>query len=86
MAGREAVRHADSDAGWRLGRRDSGLNVDPKTQTHRGAHLRVRVRVRVWRLVLGHNGDRAVEAVRVRVRVRTIFERRSGDRTRVDGS
>ena len=39
MAGREAVQHADSDAGWRLGRRDSGLNLDPKTQTHRCAHL-----------------------------------------------
>ena len=33
MAGREAVQHVDSNAGWRLGRRDSGLNLDPKTQT-----------------------------------------------------
>ena len=39
VAGREAVQHADSDAGWRLGRRDLGLNLDPKTQTHRCAHL-----------------------------------------------
>ena len=31
VAGREAVQHADSDAAWRLGRRDSGLNLDPKT-------------------------------------------------------
>ena len=30
MAGREGVQHAGSDAGWRLGRRDSGLNLDPK--------------------------------------------------------
>ena len=59
MAGREAVQHADSDAGWRLGRRDLGLNLVPKTQTHRCAHLsdcdsalalRVRVRVRVRRI------------------------------------
>ena len=27
------------DAGWRLGRRDSGVNLDPKTQTHRCVHL-----------------------------------------------
>ena len=27
VAGREAVQHADSDAGWRLGRRDLGLNL-----------------------------------------------------------
>ena len=31
--GRDAVQHADSDAGWGPGRRDSGLNLDPKTQT-----------------------------------------------------
>ena len=37
--------------------------------------VRVRVRVRV----------RGKVRVRVRARVRTIFERRSGDRTRVDG-
>ena len=34
MAGGEAVQHAASDAGWRLGRRDSGLKLVPKTQTH----------------------------------------------------
>ena len=28
VAGREAVQHADSDAEWRLGRRDSGLGKD----------------------------------------------------------
>ena len=33
-AEREGVQHADSDAGWRLGRFDSDLNLDPKTQTH----------------------------------------------------
>ena len=43
------MQHADNDAGWRLGRRDSGLNLHPKTQT---ARVRVRcfvvtVRVRV---------------------------------------
>ena len=27
VAGREAVQHADSDAGWRLERRDSGLKL-----------------------------------------------------------
>ena len=31
VAGTEAVQHADSDAGWRLGRRDSGLNLEPET-------------------------------------------------------
>ena len=46
MAGREAVQHADSDAGCRLRRRDSGLNLDPKT-------LDFRVRVRVG-VVLSH--------------------------------
>ena len=50
VTGREAVQHADSDAGWRFGRRDSGLNPDPKTQAHWYAHsggARVRARVRV---------------------------------------
>ena len=42
MAGREGVQHADRDAGWRLGRRDSVLNLDPKTQTHQCAHSDVR--------------------------------------------
>ena len=28
VAGREAVQHAVSDVGWRLGRRDSGLDLD----------------------------------------------------------
>ena len=27
-------QHADSDVGRRLNRRDLGLNLDPKTQTH----------------------------------------------------
>ena len=40
VVGRESVRHADSDAGWRSEHRDSGPNLDPKTQTH------VEVRVR----------------------------------------
>ena len=39
VAGREAVQHADSDAGWKLGRRGWDLNLDPRTQTHRCAHL-----------------------------------------------
>ena len=39
VAGREAVQHADSDAGWRLGRHDLDLSLDPR--------VRVRVRVRV---------------------------------------
>ena len=39
MAAREAVV---SDAGWRLGHCNLGLNLDPKT-------VRVRVRVRVRR-------------------------------------
>ena len=29
VAGREAVEHADGDAGWKLGRRDSSLDLDP---------------------------------------------------------
>ena len=41
------MQHADGDAGWRLGRHDSGLNLDTKTQTHlrasRGAIRRVSV-------------------------------------------
>ena len=44
VAGREAVQHADSDAGWRLGGRDSGLDLDLKTIRVR---LRVGVRVRL---------------------------------------
>ena len=47
MAGREGVQHADSDAGWRLGRRDLGLNLDPEIHV-----VRVRVRVRVRMLSL----------------------------------
>ena len=39
VAGREPVQHAGSDAGWRLGRCDSGLSLDPETQTHRRVHL-----------------------------------------------
>ena len=38
VAGREGVQHADSDAGWRFGRHDSGLNTDPKSQAHRCVH------------------------------------------------
>ena len=30
MAGKEAAARADSDAEWRLGRRDLVLNLDPK--------------------------------------------------------
>ena len=33
------VQHAESDAGWRLGRRNSGLNLDPKTQLGLGVGL-----------------------------------------------
>ena len=40
---REGVQHADSDAGWRLGRRDSSLNLDSKTQNHRRAHSGIRL-------------------------------------------
>ena len=29
--GREGAQHADGDAGWRLGCRDLGLSLDPKT-------------------------------------------------------
>ena len=44
MARREAVQHADSEhadseAGWKLGQRHSGLKLDPKTQTHQSVHL-----------------------------------------------
>ena len=49
-AGREGAQHADSDAGWRLGRHDSGLNLDPTTHTGLRTLLsdvRRRVRVRV---------------------------------------
>ena len=35
----EAMQHSDRDAGWRMGRGDSGLNLDPTTQTHRCAQL-----------------------------------------------
>ena len=51
MAEREAVQHADSDAG----RRNSGLNLDPKTQTHVWVRVRVTDRVSVRRIL---NGDR----------------------------
>ena len=47
MAAREAVQHADSDARWRLGRRDSGLNLGSESQTHRCVRVRVRWGVRV---------------------------------------
>ena len=43
---KEVMQHANGDAGWRLGRRNSGLNLDPKTQT-----VRVRVMVRVRAMV-----------------------------------
>ena len=39
VSGREAVQHANSDAGWRLGRRNLGLNLDSKAQTQRYAQL-----------------------------------------------
>ena len=38
------MQHADGDAMWILGRRNSGLNLDPKTQTH----VAVRVRILVF--------------------------------------
>ena len=46
------MQHADGDAGWRMGCHVSGLDLDPKTQTHRCAHsmsewVRVRVKVNV---------------------------------------
>ena len=39
MAGREAVQHAASGAGWTLGLRHSVLNLDLKIQTRRRAQL-----------------------------------------------
>ena len=42
-AGREGVQHADSDVKWRGGRRDLGLNLDPKTQDPLCAHSVVRL-------------------------------------------
>ena len=69
VARMEAVHYADSTAGRRLERRNSGLNMVSKTQSQRllGARVCVRVWVRVW--------------VRVRVRVRV----RVGIRVKVSG-
>ena len=39
MDGKEGVQYADSDAGWGLGCRDCGLNLDHKAQTHLCAQL-----------------------------------------------
>ena len=49
-AGRESVHHADSDAGWRLGRRNSSqvrVRVRASVRVGGGGRVKVRFRFRV---------------------------------------
>ena len=72
MAGREAVQHADSDARWRPGHRDSGLNLG--FETHQCAHLSDCDSASVPLMSEGmlvrrmHHGHRVHHVVRVKVR------------------